>query len=356
MNLRRFDNFLANPALLDNSTLLELEHLVQEFPYFQIAQILLALNSRIVNDIRYSTRLKVAAAYAGNRGLLRNHIERLAAGATGEIAVVDDVDENVLSPDVGVRHEGESERQPARPTENDVVVGVADKESNEKNDGFQPLVSDAETNEIAENHEEVKEEAARLLQLRNLVDRRLAELTGKDAAGQDAPLVEDSKNDIELKVSDGAKDQSTNDASEDKATAFPDELLLESLLSGIYNLEADTKDENSSQAELSTEHKKSSKDAETASDRNKAIIDRFIAEGPVISKPKKEFFNPLEKAKKSTIDQDNLVTETLAKIYLQQRNPEKAIKIYQKLSLINPEKSSYFAAQIAKIQNDLLNA
>lgn len=43
------------------------------------------------------------------------------------------------------------------------------------------------------------------------------------------------------------------------------------------------------------------------------------------------------------------VTETLAQIYVDQGYPERAKEIYMKLSLLNPEKSAYFASLIEKL-------
>lgn len=45
----------------------------------------------------------------------------------------------------------------------------------------------------------------------------------------------------------------------------------------------------------------------------------------------------------------DLVSETLAQIYLDQGYPDKAKEIYVKLSLLNPEKSAYFAKIIEKL-------
>jgi hypothetical protein len=47
---------------------------------------------------------------------------------------------------------------------------------------------------------------------------------------------------------------------------------------------------------------------------------------------------------------NNLMTETLAILYLSQKNYEKAIQSYKILSLKFPKKSSYFADQIKKIK------
>ena len=84
----------------------------------------------------------------------------------------------------------------------------------------------------------------------------------------------------------------------------------------------------------------------------KELIDKFITENPSISRPKAEFYNPLTVAQNSIIDQENIVSETLAKIYEQQGYVEKAISIYEKLSLKYPEKSRYFAAQIERLKEN----
>ena len=82
------------------------------------------------------------------------------------------------------------------------------------------------------------------------------------------------------------------------------------------------------------------------------LINDFIEKSPTIKKKKNKFFSPTETAKSSIIENDELVTETLARVYLEQEYFEKAIESYKKLSLKYPKKSSFFADQINLI-NDL---
>ncbi len=70
-------------------------------------------------------------------------------------------------------------------------------------------------------------------------------------------------------------------------------------------------------------------------------------------KPKKEFYSASDKAKKSVEFQFDLVTETLAKVYLDQGHYEKAKLAYHQLCLKYPQKSSLFASKIKLI--DQLN-
>jgi hypothetical protein len=82
------------------------------------------------------------------------------------------------------------------------------------------------------------------------------------------------------------------------------------------------------------------------------LISKFIKEEPSISRPKPDFFDPVKVARSSREDQPGLVTETLARVHIQQGNIDKAIEIYRKLSLNFPEKSAYFAAQIEKLSTE----
>ena len=55
-------------------------------------------------------------------------------------------------------------------------------------------------------------------------------------------------------------------------------------------------------------------------------------------------------AENRVVETESLMTETLARIYVEQKNYDKAIQSYQILSLKYPEKSSLFAVQIQAIK------
>ena len=93
--------------------------------------------------------------------------------------------------------------------------------------------------------------------------------------------------------------------------------------------------------------------AEVKDAKGAEIIERFLKEDPTIKPPKPEQIDNENKAKKSAEDHYDLVSETLAKIYIEQMLYHKAIDTYKKLSLKYPEKSGYFADLIQSIEKKL---
>jgi hypothetical protein len=90
-----------------------------------------------------------------------------------------------------------------------------------------------------------------------------------------------------------------------------------------------------------------------ADPKDAKIIDEFIQKDPQISAPRPEQIDNENKAKKSAEDHNDLVSETLAKIYIEQMLYHKAIDTYEKLSLKFPEKSRYFADLIQSIKKKI---
>ena len=114
-----------------------------------------------------------------------------------------------------------------------------------------------------------------------------------------------------------------------------------------------------------TEIKNIESDKDLAKDNNSApiqkvekakaveILEKFIETQPRISKPKVEFYSPINMARQSVADTDELATETLATIYMSQANYAKALKVYETLMLKNPDKKAHFAGLIKKTKDKM---
>ncbi|MEH1007073.1 MULTISPECIES: hypothetical protein [unclassified Winogradskyella] len=111
------------------------------------------------------------------------------------------------------------------------------------------------------------------------------------------------------------------------------------------------RDETETKIETKTESKKDDLEQEPATPLQDklAIIDKFISENPKIKPVSSNAPKPKLVNNDNPIS-DSLMTETLARIYLEQKNYDKAIQSYKILSLKYPEKSSFFAHQIKLVK------
>ena len=80
------------------------------------------------------------------------------------------------------------------------------------------------------------------------------------------------------------------------------------------------------------------------------LIDRFIELNPKIKPLDKNTIN-MDLTLEGSTENESLMTETLAKVYLEQKKYENAIKAYRILILKYPEKSGFFADRIKAIKN-----
>ena len=88
---------------------------------------------------------------------------------------------------------------------------------------------------------------------------------------------------------------------------------------------------------------------ESSRDKKFELIDAFISNKPKL-KPLDKNSKLINIAEDSVFETEDLMTETLARIYVEQKNYDKAIQSYSILSLKYPEKSSLFADQIQAIK------
>lgn len=245
-----------------------LEQLTHTYPYCQTFQLLYAKCLHNQDNPRFGTQVKLAAAYAGNRGLLKQLIEKTISTATPV---------------------GDAETEPAAaPPKTMPIAEAAENKS---------AVGADNAEQIRKSPVYLSPEGVQRTRLIDMIRSRMAGIPGEPE--QVEPRM--AKSDIrELSSSTGAG-LAPRRPSESKA----------------------------------------------------ALIDRFIREEPRLSPPKREFFNPVDMAKLSSVDKDDMVSETLARIFVQQGDIPKAIKIYERLCLNLPEKSSYFAAQIENLRRGL---
>ncbi|MCR5014106.1 MAG: tetratricopeptide repeat-containing protein [Bacteroidales bacterium] len=294
--------YINRPDTLKGGAVQGMQALTEEFPYFSVGQCLLAIGFQNEGDERYEGQLRKAAVSIANRNNLR-----------------------LFSLLAKRRQQPEAVEEPIEPVVETIEEPVETR--------------------VEETVEEAVEEAVETTQPATPGENFFRFIESKKAEEEEiegAVIPEKMFIIPEINLSSSQEELSAELALLEEKRKSLDELKA-IVASRLREIEEEKKQQ---QEEGEAPKKKLSR---------KELIDKFIAENPSISKPKAEFYNPISVAQNSIIDKGDIVSETLAKIYEKQGYFDKAISIYEKLSLNNPEKSVYFAAQIERIKESQTN-
>lgn len=343
MNAARLNELLVNPRTLSGEDLGALENLCRDFPAFGLPYILLAKAYHDRNDYRYRETLHAAALRCPNRLWLKDFIEeRLqvqtqasTVHASGEAA--EPIDALLTAP-------GTESNLPADVQEEEAVAL------------FQPETG------TALPIPEVQALEANPVNTPQPSNEQPAAPAVTEPTTHTEPVVEITTKAIQPETDTNSKGRSENPLTDTTAKPWRKKHVDPAAMT-IYSIEDHFPPSEEQAADqgardffswLRNPHKGLEPPPvkpETREEKDD-LIQRFLESRPSVSRPKKEFFNPVNMAKKSEQQDPELVTETLANIYWKQGNHDKAIAMFEKLILKYPGKRPYFAALIQKIRQE----
>jgi len=263
MNRNDFIRIIHNSSAVDRQMIGEVRELIDLFPYFQSAHLLLLKGLHNISDVKFESQLKQSAIFVGDREVLYYLLKE------------------------------EPESIPEQPENRNSEVSSQIIQP--------PLLLSQESEDDSAN-------------IVFLLDDETEPVEEKVIYMDPSILVPGLADLLELDLQEG-----------------------ESMDSG--------KDSVSDVAEADVAEKKSRKQVQAN------LIDKFIIANPRIEPVKDKSAHPADDISATfTEEKGGFITETLAKIYINQGYYSKAIDIYEKLSLKFPEKSSYFATQIEKVK------
>ncbi|MCW3076861.1 MAG: hypothetical protein JWO32_1470 [Bacteroidetes bacterium] len=308
--------YINNPALLNKESVHELQKLVHDFPYFQAGHLLLCMASKRWDPSVYQQSLKKTAIIATNRNHLYKLIHRLE---TSEKEIKEE--KSSLSEDV------KKELDILKSAEVVIEEGLISAK--------EIITEPKKSKEDSDKEEEVEKT--------NVSDEKAVELEIKKS------LVNSFVEKEILKTNEALKPEKKIE----KPDNFNDwlQFLKKNNGQAYSDIEIEVNKEKFKTAE---KNKEKEKDLLKDKEKKKSLIDKIIESNPGIIRQKEEqkFFKSDFKAKESLVENEHLVTETLAKIYALQGNINKAIRSYEILSLKFPQKSAYFASLIQKLKNN----
>lgn len=292
MNTVDFTYLLQHPQRINLQQTNEVKDIVDEFPYFQSARAVYLKGLKNKDSFKYNQELKITAAYTTDRSILFDFI-------TSKEFLQNEISQHIKQ---NSEHLKEIEVKGIEDISinKSVIIDDALRQHIKNTEPIlDPTLFEAKTEESFEAIEEVIK-----------IETKQIEQTPEEKLEIGKPLTFD-KNEVH---------------------SFSEWLKITSFKPII-------REEN--------KHQEESKD--NSKTKNFELIDKFITSKPKI-KPVNKEGSTFNIAKAQMLQPETLMTETLARIYLEQKNYKSAIQSYKILSLKYPEKSGFFADQIKAVK------
>ncbi|NNE30897.1 MAG: hypothetical protein HKN40_00865 [Winogradskyella sp.] len=295
MQLEEFTHLLQHPEAVTTQQIEDLSSNLNQFPYFQALHALYLKWLKQKESYKYNNALKVAAAHTTDRSILFDYI-------TSDVFNQNEISDYIKQNSEHIKS---------------LEVNEAD---------------DISVNKSVSIDDALKEH---IKATEGVLDPNLFKAKVNPSSRSEQPKIEDSI--IAVDVKNISPEEKLNigqplEFDRSESHSFTEWLKITSF-----------KPINRKKPESGTEKK------ETPLQDKIAIIDKFIQENPKI-KPVKDHTPKLKLVTDSDDTSNSLMTETLARIYLEQKDYAKAIQSYKILILKYPEKSSFFADQIKLVE------
>lgn len=311
MNRTEFLKILNNPDLLSEETLTQLQEIVNEYPFFQAAKMLLVKNLHKLDHIKYNSELKHSAVYIADRSklfFLVNGIDRKKQ-ATKKIEKIQYDFASAKNEDVGaltaketsVKEEKESTKQS---TAIDNYLQAEDKLVDKEGEVFQfPRKKKEPEDKVEKELDDIVLPSADLLDYENVTSEA-------------AYVLPELEEDNEVSLGDNRSFSDWLHVMRYSPTQQPKEKEKVKPPKGID------------------------------------LINNFLSTQPKIIPSVTHKRQNVDLSQEREKSEEDILSETLASIYIKQGHKSKAILIFEKLRLKYPEKNAYFARRIRDLKEN----
>ena len=338
MTASDFHTALQSPDQLGFEQVTALRALADAYPWFGAGHILLAKAMHNTGDLGYDDQLHMAAVHAGSRTVLFDLVVAKEL-AEGKVEVPDREEDLVQEPFAGGVEDEVVRAEVAEPDLEDAPGPEPFVDASHEAEAVQEEMAEAPEVEVAEEAEEAAREKRPLDALETDilaagVSRVIEQEVGEALAAEEVPAADPEQAPVA-------------EAPAEDLSPFAQWLLKRSSELGV---EVDTGTTAEAATPEAADAAPEAPNEQGTRRKQHDLIDAFIAKDPQITPGRVAEFDPGDIARESIVEDESLVTETMARIYAKQGKLGKARKAYEMLALKYPEKSVYFANQLKKLE------